>query len=487
MLMGTPAATVATATKTPDTNRLRRKQISIGVGILILVAACLVPPMWGLKVTAIRTLGVIVTTVFWWVTEAIPAPVSGLLVPVLLHITHAVPFNKIAAQSFGDPFVPFMIGCLALSVPFTQSGLGKRTTYMILGVAGNKVSRVLAIFFWISFCHFITDAAVVAVMFPVALSVCKAAGAEPRKSNFGICMMFAITFGAVIGGMATPSGVPANVIAVSFMEKGPGLTVSFLHWMMYCTPIAVASGVFCLWLIKKMFPPEMEYLPFGSEVIKKELAEMGPWSRQEKVVLVVFLITAALWMTGEYTKVPIAVISLLMIGLLTLPGFDACKKGWKEIERGLEWGSIMLMIGGFAMGVAALESGLASWLAQHALQPLAKLPMIMQPFLITLLVAIDSLGFASFTAAASVNVPLVMAYAQANHMPIASMTMAAALASSAHFIVVTESICFVISYAAGYYTFKDLFKIGTITTIACALFIALGLTLFGMPAGVPIR
>jgi sodium-dependent dicarboxylate transporter 2/3/5 len=319
------------------------------------------------------------------------------------------------------------------------------------------------------------------------LSVCKAAGAEPRKSNFGICMMFVITFGAVIGGMATPSGVPANVIAISFMEKGAGLTVSFLHWMLYCTPIAVVSGLFCLWLIKKMFPPEMEYLPFGPEVIKKELAAMGPWSRQEKIVSFVFVVTATLWMTGEYTHMPIAVISLLMIGLLTLPGFNACKKGWKEIEGGLEWGSIMLMIGGFAMGVAALESGLASWLAQHALQPLAKLPLVAQPFLITILVAIDSLGFASFTAAASVNVPLVMAYAQANHLPIASMTMAAALASSAHFILVTESLCCVLTYAAGYYTFKDLFKIGTVTTIACALFIALGLSLAGMPAGVPIR
>jgi len=61
------------------------------------------------------------------------------------------------------------------------------------------------------------------------------------------------------------------------------------------------------------------------------------------------------------------------------------------------------------------------------------------------------------------------------------------LASSAHFILVTESLCFVLTYAGGYYTFKDLFKVGTITTIACAVIIALGMVLAGMPAGTPLH
>jgi len=192
-------------------------------------------------------------------------------------------------------------------------------------------------------------------------------------------------------------------------------------------------------------------------------------------------------MSGEYTKLPIALVSLLIIVLLSIPGYGVFQKGWKEIETGLAWGSIMLMIGDFVMGFAAVDSGLASWIAQHALQPLAGLPLYMQPFVITLMVAIDSLGFASFAASASVNVPLVIAYAQQNGFPVASMAMAAALASSAHFILVTESLCFVLTYAGGYYTFKDLFKVGTVTTIACAIFIAVGLVLVGMPAGTPLH
>ena len=147
----------------------------------------------------------------------------------------------------------------------------------------------------------------------------------------------------------------------------------------------------------------------------------------------------------------------------------------------------MLMIGGFSLGVAAYDSGLASWGARHALKPLSTLPVFMQPFAITLLVAIDSLGFSSFTAAASVNVPLTIAYAQQNGFPCLTLAMTAGLASSTHFILVTESLCCVLTYASGYYTFKDMFKMGSILTIVSAIAIALGLTIAGLPAGTPLR
>ena len=406
----------------------------------------------------------------------------------LLDVMGVVSFNKIVAQSFGDPFVPFMVGCLALSVAFTQSGLGKRITYIILNISGTKVSRILNTYFWVAFAisAFITDVAVVALMYPLGLSLAKSAGAEPGKSNFGLCIMFALTFGGVIGGLCTPSGVPSNIITISFLEKNAGLTISFLQWTMIGTPIAIIIGLVSQWLTRKLNPPEMEYLPFGADVIKKELEDMGPWTLKEINTLVVFLLAVVLWLTGDFTKLPIAVVALFALGLLTIPGYSAFKN-WREIETGLAWGSLMLQIGGFAMGVAAFDSGLASWIAQHALQPLAVLPLAAQPFVVTLLVAIDSLGFSSFTAASAVNVPLVIAYAQQNGFPVASLAMTAGLASSTHFILVTESLCFVLSYASGYYTFKDLFKVGSILTVVSAIIIALGMMVAGMPAGTPLH
>jgi sodium-dependent dicarboxylate transporter 2/3/5 len=456
------------------------------VGLLILGAAWLSPSFAGLPPAAVKTLGVMATTILWWVTEALPIPVAGLMVLPLLDLIGAAPFKKVAEQSFGDPFVPFMVGCLALSVAFTQSGLGKRITYILLRHAGTRVNTILGIFFWVSFVHFITDVAQVALMYPIGLSVARQAGAKPGQSNFGTCLMFVITFGAVLGGLCTPSGAPSNIITVSFLEKTAGLTISYVDWMLIATPIAVVVGIFTLWLIKKMYPPEMEHLPFSAEVIERDLAAMGPWSREEKATAAVFLVAVVLWLSGSVTHLPIASVSLLAIGLLTLPTMSAFKS-WKAAESSLEWGSLLLMIGGFAMGVAAFDSGLAAWLAQHAAKPLAALPLPLQPFAVTLLVAIDSLGFSSFTASAAINVPLFTAYAQQAGFPLASIAMTAGLASSTHFILVTESLCFVLTYAAGYYGFKDLFKVGTIVTVVSAIVISLGMLAAGMPNGTPLH
>ena len=459
-----------------------KKWLYIGLGVAIIIAAYLMPPMWGLKQAGIRTLGIMLTTIIWWISEALPIPITGLLVLFWLAVTGAVPFGKVVAQSFGDPFVPFMIGCLALSVAFAQSGLGKRITYIILNITGTKVNRILETYFWVPFVisAFITDVAVTALMYPIALNLAKAAGAKPGSSNFGICMMFAISFGAVIGGLCTPSGVPSNIITISFLEKNAKMSISFLEWTMIATPIAIVLGLVSQRLMKWLFPPEIDHLPFGPEVIKKELEDMGPWTIMEKTTLVVFLVAVVLWLTGDFTKLPIAVVALLVLALLNLPGISAFK-GWRDIETNLEWGSLMLQIGGFALGVAAFDSGVASWVAEHALTPLASLPGWMQPFIITMLVAIDSLGISSFTAAAAVNVPLVIAYAQQNGLEVASLAMTAGMAASTHFILVTESLCFVLVYASGYFTFKDLFKMGSLLTVLAAILIAVGMTITGGP------
>ena len=40
------------------------------------------------------------------------------------------------------------------------------------------------------------------------------------------------------------------------------------------------------------------------------------------------LLAVILWMTGEFTKIPIAVVALLIVGLLTIPGISGVK-GWR--------------------------------------------------------------------------------------------------------------------------------------------------------------
>ncbi|MFL6676644.1 MAG: SLC13 family permease [Massilia sp.] len=461
-----------------------RKVIFFVLGWLLLAASYLLPVPAGMSPKAMHTLGIMAVAVTWWVTEALPVPVTAMMVPVLLHVTGVLNLNKSMAQAFGDSFVPFLIGVLALSVAFTRSGLGKRITYLLLLASGTRVKAVIGVYLMVSFVisMFVSDVAVVAMMLPITIGLLKSADAKPGESNFGRGMMMAIMLGSTLGGIATPSGVTANIITMSFLEKNAGIHVSFLDWVVIATPISLVIAAAAYFLILKMFKPEMQELPFGKDHIRQELHGMGRWTTAELTTLVVFLLGAILWLTGDWNKLPIALVSLIILGLLSVPRIGAFDS-WGPIEKGVEWGALLLVVGGFTLGIAAKESGLATWVAQTALGPMASLPVEAQPLAVTLLVAVDSLGFSSFGASSAVNAPFVIAYAQQHGFPVLALAMASGFAASTHFILVTESPSFVLPYAFGYFSFKDLFKIGFILTLLSAAIISIGLVVAGLPEG----
>jgi sodium-dependent dicarboxylate transporter 2/3/5 len=115
------------------------KQIAFFVlGLAIIGLFFLLPIPQGLQPAGMYTFGIMITIVFWWLTETLPIPVTGLMVPVLLHLTGVLKIDKAIASSFGDSLVAFLIGVLALSVAFSKSGLGKRLTYLLLSLSGTR-------------------------------------------------------------------------------------------------------------------------------------------------------------------------------------------------------------------------------------------------------------------------------------------------------------------------------------------------------------
>jgi solute carrier family 13 (sodium-dependent dicarboxylate transporter), member 2/3/5 len=462
----------------------RFKWFCLMFGIAILIASTIVPVPAGLDRSALKMLAVMITVTLWWITEAFPVAVTALLIPVMVHALRIMPMQEAVRESFGNTLIPFMIGVLGLSAAFTASGLGKRLACHLLQFAGTDTRRVVGGYLWMSFliCMFVDPLAVVAMMLPLVLGVLKAINAVPGKTNFGKALMMAIIFGAILGGSSTPAGVSSNVVTVAFLTK-MNIKVSFVYWMAVATPIAVSTCFITWWLILRIFPPEIKFLPTLADT-SFDIKAMGRWSTKEKTTLTVFLCAVTLWMTSDLTQIPSALISLLIVAGITLPVVGVFRS-WKELH--IEWGGVILLVGGFVVGVAAAKTGLASWLVQKGLGPMVDLPRILQPSAIVLIVAADSLGFSSFGTTASVNVPLVMAYAQHAGLPLLAMAMVAGLASSVHFILVTQSPSIVLPYAAGYFSFRDLAKIGLCVTLVSTITITVGIWIAGMPAGVPLR
>ena len=199
-----------------------------------------------------------------WVTETLPFAVTSLLVVLLIPRSASPTSAAVVRAGFGDPIITFFIGVLMLSAAFTRSGLGTRLVYLILQRVGTRTDRVLlgvlAVGAFISW--WITDMAVAAMLLPLGVGLLRDAELRPGRSNFGRALMIATAFGPLIGGIATPAGTAANLVAIAQLKQLADVDISFTRWMVYGVPASLLMVAVAWRLLLWLFPPELERLPF---------------------------------------------------------------------------------------------------------------------------------------------------------------------------------------------------------------------------------
>ncbi len=427
---------------------------------------------------AMAALGVLAFCLVLWVTEALPFHITGLLSLALLTLLKVGKYKDIISTGFGNDIVVFFIGVLVLGAFITKSGLGKRISTVILSITGND-TRLIVLGFLVTgtlLSMWITDMAVAAMLMPLARAILQEEGVPPMKSNFGKALMISVAWGALIGGIATPAGCGSNPIALQFLSTMAGINLSFLDWMAYGVPaslllVAPAWGILLLF-----FPPEMKKLKVSKEELKRELKDMAPMNREERMTLVVFVLTVLVWVFTPLLQGPLGMAieisfpALLAACLFFLPGMSRTK--WKEIEGEVDWAGILLIVSGLSLGQYLYKTGAAEWLAVTLLGRVGEVPLFMQIFLVTLGVCLLKVVFSSNTVTATILIPLIIGLGKALSMDVTAITLAAGLTSSLAFILVTTTPTNVIPFNAGYFSIKDMAKAGLAMTVVASLVIA---------------
>jgi sodium-dependent dicarboxylate transporter 2/3/5 len=176
-----------------------------------------------------------------------------------------------------------------------------------------------------------------------------------------------------------------------------GLEIDFWRWMLFATPLSLLY-LLLAWLVmtRILFPLRLNSIPGGRQLIRDELAKLGPMSRGEWIVLVVFVCTASLWMAGGWLRANVAGLKVLddyliaMLGALALfmipvdPARHVFALDWKTAVR-LPWGVLLLFGGGLSLAQALTDSGLAQWIGQQV-TVLRGLPTLLQIVLVVALI-----------------------------------------------------------------------------------------------------
>ena len=486
----------------PKTVNLR-KWVGLFLGIGLAFGIYYILPS-DLAHAAKLTAAVAVLMGVWWMTEALPIPATALAPLVLFPTLGDTGINEVGA-SYGNNVIFLFMGGFMLALAMQRWNLHRRMALITLKAMGPRPGAMIAGFMIATgfLSMWVSNTATAVMMLPLGMSVLLLvakvvpgmgtktvtdAGETIVKSNFGTALMLGIAYSASIGSLGTIIGTPPNTLLVGYLNENFGINIGFGQWMLVGVPLAVVF-MFLAWLLltKVLFRPEIKEIPGGRQLIKDELALLGPVSKGEKRVLAIFLLAAFLWifvpLIWENPPISDAGIAIL-IGLLLfiVPGGSA--KGVRLLDWAsavqLPWGVLLLFGGGLALSAQFGSSGLTEWIGDVA-SGLGGLPT----WLIVAIIAAAILGLTeltSNTATAATFLPVAGGIALGIGADPLLLTIPVALAATCAFMLPVATPPNAVAFGTGYVKIGEMIKGGlwlnliavvlvTITTLTLAVWV----------------
>ena len=458
----------------------------------------------GAKLTA----AVAVLMAAWWMTEALPIAATSLVPLVAFPVLGTDVEMETVGASYGNPIIFLFLGGFLIALAMQRWNLHRRIALVTLSIMGDKPGPMIAGFMiatgFISM--WVSNTATAVMMLPIGMSVLMivskvmgtalngAAGAADQdgaagdrgegtagnqsdggddmgigavvKSNFGTALMLGIAYSASIGSLGTIIGTPPNLFLIGYLKDNHDISIGFGQWMIVGVPLSVVMmAIAWFLLVKVLFKPEIDRIPGGRELIREELAKLGPMSTGEKLVLAMFVLAAVSWISLPliFEEPPISDEGIAMaVGLLLflIPG--GANRGvrlldWDTAEK-LPWGVLLLFGGGLALSAQFSESGLTEWIGKTT-SGLGVLPTILVVAIFAAIILFLT-ELTSNTATAATFVPVVGGVAMGLDLDPLLLTIPVALAATCAFMLPVATPPNAVAFGSGYVTVAQMVKGG---------------------------
>src|SRR6266850_2250757 len=380
-------------TATPDINphdRVRhtliRWSIVLGVGF----GVWLLPTPAGITPQSWRLLAIFVATITGSIVRPIPGGAIVLMGVTAVALTGALPVRE-ALGGYADPIVWLVLAAFFISRAMLKTGLGRRIALLFIRSIGH---HSLGLGYALISTDFVLASIIPSngarsggVIFPIAKSLSEAYESKPGDSarKLGAFLMVLCYQCDVIICAMFLTGQASNVLIAKFAQQTTGIELTYARWFLGAIVPGLISLLVVPQVLYRIFPPEIKHTPAAAEFARTELKQMGPMKWQEWLLLIVFIVVAAMWIarglggfipalaqvpsgrlnaalaylsTLDYAIPPLmGVAALLMTGVLE----------WRDLitERGA-W-DVFIWYGGLVRMAEALgESGITKRFAETA-------------------------------------------------------------------------------------------------------------------------
>jgi len=455
------------------------KKRGFWIGVFLFLAIIMLPSPAGLTESAWLVAAVAMLMVTWWATEAIPIPVTSLL-PIALFPILGVTSIETAALPYANKNIYLFLGGFLIALSIERSGLHKRLALIMIKKLGSDGPKLIGGFMLVSalISMWVMNTSTTLMLLPIGLAICSVVAktvpnmSEKDKNNFDKALLLSIAYAATIGGMSTLVGTAPNIVFSSFMQEVYGLEIRMSDWMKLGVPVAICMLTLA-WIIltKVVYPVNFVSSNETKNTLTKMLTDMGPMSKDEFRVGIVFFIAAGLWMFRSLidnyviglTDAGIAILVAISLFIIPSSGRNGELLSWKQSSK-LPWGLLLLFGGGLSLGVQINDSGLGLWIGQ-SLVSLKTVPLIILVMAVAALI-IFLTEVTSNVATTSTFLPVFGAVAVAVGVAPEVLTVPVVLAASCAFMLPVATPPNAIVYGANKFKIIDMMHAGFFINIA---------------------
>ncbi|TPQ33908.1 anion permease [Bradyrhizobium guangdongense] len=338
---------------------------------------------------------------------------------------------------FAESTVWLIVGAFVFSIGYRKSQLGRRIALLLVRSLGTNT---LGLGYAVAMSDFLLAPATPSntarsggIVYPIISNIPRIYGSEPGPTagKIGTYVMWTAFAATAVTSSLFFTALAPNAAALAIAKKTVGIDVSWAQWFIGFAPLGLLLMILVPLISYVVCRPEVKRSPEISAWAGKELADMGPMSRNEWIMFALILLAMFLWITGSTpdirvpflgsnfinaTTVVFIIISLMLVtGVIEFHDIVSEKSAWEVF---FYFTSLLTLASGLN------EIGFIKWVATEYAKPLIGLS---PPTVMVLLVALFfwiHYFFSSITSHAAAVLPVVLAVGSGiPDMPVATLAL----------------------------------------------------------------
>ena len=411
-----------------------------------------------------------------WMTQVLDHGIAGIL-GCFLFWTFGVARFETAFSGFADSTPWFLFGAVCFGLMGSKSGLAKRLAYLVMRGVGYSYPRILL---GLIITNFLLTAIVpsgiarVVIMAAIAIGLVEAFGLG-KGSNIARGMFIVLVYQTTIFDKMLIAGA-SSITARGAIEKFGGVQVLWSQWFLAYVPCDIIVMIVAWRLALWLYPPEMDELPGTQRFLEEQLDTMGGWSVLELKTGLLMLVAIALWITDFLHHIPPPMVGLGVGLAAIMPGIGVLNtKDVKSINfLPIFFVAAAVSLSNVLTQTKALDvvtGALFTWMTPHITGGLTS------TFVLYWSAFAYHIVIGNEIAMLATSIPILMAFAKSHGLDPLTLGMIWTFGAGPK-IFIYESAVLVVGYSYGYFSNKDMLKVGAILSVVTALILLLLVPLY---------